>query len=431
MSTPSIGLRTGRGRGRHSAPTAGQTIAILLCPVLPALVFTLPIPLAGSMTAAFGGTPEVGQLVSAIVAISALLTAVLAPLAGRLIDAYGRVRPLAGACVVVAVAGTAPIWLGSLELILASRVLLGAANAVVLTTFVTLIGDGYRLRERDRLFGLQVTVSTVVGVLMPVVVVALAGSDWRVPFALHLIGLPIALLLLLLVPERHRLTRFGARRLPPLEWRGLGTSCGMTALGSLLFYSPIVFLPGRLTEIGVGDRTQLGLYLAVAGIGTVAGASSFGLLPERRTEVLLPVAFVIGGVGVLGAGVGAGGGVALVVASAVVGSFGCGLLLPTLLAWAVGALNIEQRGRSTGWWIGCLTLGPVMLQLISAALAGPLGGVGAVRVVIGIVSLMLAALAPAVVRGSGAASTPGGAPAAGRAPAGAALPTGTRRNLGA
>src|SRR3712207_4922103 len=53
--------------------------------------------------------------------------------AGRIVDRVGRKRLLVGALVGYAFVGTAPLWLPSLQLIVASRVLLGLAEAAIMT----------------------------------------------------------------------------------------------------------------------------------------------------------------------------------------------------------------------------------------------------------------------------------------------------------
>ena len=64
----------------------------------------------------------------------------------------------------------------------------------------------------------------------------------------------------------------------------------------------------------------------------------------------------------------------IVVGSLITG-FSTGMLLPTLLVWAVQRLRYAQRARGTGWWSSALTLGVFVTPLVVAGIAARLGGV--------------------------------------------------------
>jgi MFS family permease len=81
---------------------------------------------------------------------------------------------------------------------------------------------------------------------------------------------------------------------------------------------------------------------------------------------------------------------------AVLTGFGTGLLLPTLLTWAVNRLRFEQRGRGTGLWTGTLFIGqflsPILLAVIGASVGGlqpALGVLGVVTAVAALATLLL------------------------------------------
>ena len=70
-----------------------------------------------------------------------------------------------GALVVYAFVGTAPLWLPSLQLIVASRVLLGLTEAAIMTCCTTLLADYFHGSQRERYLGLQVVFTTVAATL--------------------------------------------------------------------------------------------------------------------------------------------------------------------------------------------------------------------------------------------------------------------------
>ena len=85
-----------------------------------------------------------------------------------------------------------------------------------------------------------------------------------------------------------------------------------------------------------------------------------------------------------------------VIAGVLVASAGTGLLLPTLVAWAVGRIPFASRGRSTGVWTSAFFLGQFLTPLIIGAIQGALSievamAVGIVGIVCAVVAIALAA----------------------------------------
>ena len=144
-----------------------------------------------------------------------------------------------------------------------------------------------------------------------------------------------------------------------------------------------------LDGIGVVSTATLGAASAIASLGSAIGAFLFGRLARLGPAVTVPLAFGLSGVGIVGMGLAAT--VPLVVVSAVVTGFGNGLLLPSLLTWALGSLGFEQRGRGTGVWTSALFLGQFLCPLVVLALSGAVSGLGSALVVVGAVSLAAAA----------------------------------------
>ncbi|MDZ7740455.1 MAG: MFS transporter [Bacteroidota bacterium] len=90
-----------------------------------------------------------------ILTIPALFIAFLSPLAGYIIDEYGRRKTLLYSLALYALAGTSGLYLTNIYAILAGRALLGVAVAGTMTTTITLIGDYFEGMERRRFMGYQ------------------------------------------------------------------------------------------------------------------------------------------------------------------------------------------------------------------------------------------------------------------------------------
>lgn len=350
--------------------------AVLLAPVLPAI------------QEAFAGTAGVAVLAPIVLTAPALMIGLTAPIAGRVLERAGRKRLLVVALVAYGFFGTAPLWLPSLELIVASRVLVGVTEAAIMTCCTTLLADYFRGPERERYFGLQ-TVSTTIAATVFFALGGLLGAQgWRTPFWLYAASLPLALLAARYLWEpAARGAASGTERVP-LPWRRLAVPVGVTLVGGLVFYTLIVELSYVLDGIGVDSSAAIGLISALASLATAAGAFVFPRLAPRGPAITVPPAFLLSGIGlgVLAFAPSTAG----VIVGAVVAGLGNGLLLPALVTWALGSLTFAQRGRGTGVWTAALFIGQFVCPLVVLALSDAIGGLSSALVVIGVVAVVLA-----------------------------------------
>jgi MFS family permease len=373
---------TGRPAGRAEA------LILLLSSCLSVLGAVLLAPVLPRIQDAFAGTAGVETLTPIVLTAPALVIGLTAMIAGRIVDRLGRKRLLVGALVVYAFAGTAPLWLPSLELIVASRVLVGLTEAAIMTCCTTLLADYFHGAQRDRYFGLQVVYTTVAATIFFAVGGALGAQNWRAPFWLYAVSLPLAALAARYIWQPVRGRGVPAQKLPALPRRHLVAPVGVSLIGGLIFYVLIVELAFKLDHVGVESTATIGAVSAVASLGTAAGAFLFGRLARLGAAVTVPLAFALSGAGLIGLALAPG--VPTIVVCAVVTGVGNGLLLPALLTWALGTLTFEQRGRGTGIWTSALFIGQFVCPLAVLGLSGALSGLNAALLVLGAVAVISA-----------------------------------------
>src|SRR4051794_11416073 len=376
---------TGRPAGRP------QALVLLLSSCLAVLGAVLLAPVLPHIEDAFAGTPGVTALTPIVLTAPALVIGLSATFAGRIVDRLGRKRLLVGALVFYAVVGTAPLWLPSLQLIIVSRVLVGLAEAAIMTCCTTLLADYFHGSQRDRYFGLQAVFTTIAATIFFGIGGALGAQNWRAPVWLYAASLPLAVAAARFVWQPAPRAQAAARteKLPPLPWGTLRTPVLVTLIGGLVFYVLIVELSFKLDDIGVDSSATIGAASAIASLGTAIGAFLFARLAKHGPALTVPLAFALSGVGLIGIGLASA--VPLVVVFAVVAGFGNGLLLPALLTWALGPLSFEQRGRGTGIWTSAFFIGQFVSPLVVLALTGAFDSLGTAILVLGVVAVAMAA----------------------------------------
>lgn len=220
-----------------------------------------------------------GMAAGLIITTHGLTIAVTSPLTGWLIDRFGVRLPLASGLLLYAVAGGAGMVASSYPALIASRVLFGAGAAMVFTGTTVALLALYGGPERDRVMGWRGTATALGGVVWPLLAGGLGGLSWHAPFGLYLIGLPVGLAALALMPEtreprgRDRVGVFTLLRQRP-QLLAIFT---LMFLMFVMMYALAVFLPQRLGELGVEQPFLISLLM----LPMAAAASVIGLVYAR------------------------------------------------------------------------------------------------------------------------------------------------------
>jgi MFS family permease len=326
-------------------------------------------PVLPRMTSYFQHQPAVDLLISLVAGLPALFVALLAWPFGMLGDRVGHKRVLFWATVVYGVFGTAPVWLRTLPQIVISRGFVGVAEAAIMTCSTTLIGDYFAAERRARYLALQ----TGTAPLMAMTVIALGGAlgdaDWRNPFLAYGFAFALVPLTALLLWEPVRASApilphamdHRAQTSAPFRWGKLLLICGVTLFAMTAFLITVIQTGFVLTERGLNSPAKIGLWQGVASLANPLGALTFGLVRSRvlakvgSSFALLSAGFFV---------------IALLpgwhsaVFGAVIANYGAGMILPTLITWAIATLPAAQRGTGTGLWMAASFLGQFLSPLV-------------------------------------------------------------------
>ncbi|MEW2121990.1 MFS transporter [Streptomyces sp. NPDC005474] len=369
----------------------GLRLALLMAgSCLPVLGAVLLAPVLPDLQERYRAVPGAAVLVPMILTIPAFTMALIAPLAGVVIDRLGRKHLLVVATALYALFGTAPLWLDSLRAIVASRVLLGAAEACIITCCTTLLGDYYSGRMRDRYLALQTVCATISATVFLILGGVLGDTDWRAPFQLYAVGLLLAPAMAAFVPKPGRNAAEDALLTagpgPTSVLRPAGT-CLLTVFGGIIFYAVPVETAYLMNGLGIQSSGLIGMVTAIASAATITGSVVFASMigsPERRLSAI----FMLCGVGFVVIGLAQN--VAVLIIGAFFNCIGTGLLLPTLLTWATSGLKHANRGRGTGMWTASFFLGQFLCPLVVMALASATGGRATAVSTLGLTSAVVA-----------------------------------------
>lgn len=368
----------------HVAPAAqrspglAQILVLLLTGTLVVMVTAIIGPNLPAMQAHFSDHANADVLVPLTMSVPSLTLAICAIFFGELSDRWGRKRMLVAAALMYAVIGTMPLYLQSLEAIIASRVALGIFEAVLITVSTVLIGDYFVGAKRDRLMTLQTTVAAVSSVALSIVGAALGSYGWRTPYLLYGVGIVFALAMIITLWEPvTRATMSSAQYLAEklsFDVRGLVIRCLIAVGLGTAFLAVATHLGYLLAPIGVSSPTQIGLAFALHSTGTLVGSGIFGALLTSR----VPVTYTLGIASLLGG--------CVLVALPFADTFGTltalafaygaamGVMLPAVVTWNMRELPLSKRGLGTGALNSSLFLGmfigPVLPALIDRVVAG-------------------------------------------------------------
>jgi MFS family permease len=397
ISLPSSAPTGGTTGSTRTVPQGGGRLLVTLLMAgscLPILGAVLLAPVLPKMQDHYDTVAGAKALVPVVLTIPALSLALLAPFAGVIIDRLGRKRLLVVAAVLYSLFGTAPLWLDSLGVIVASRALVGVCEAAIMTCCTTLIGDYYTGRTRDRYLALQTVCTTGSATAFFVLGGAIGSSGWRAPFWLYAVGLLLAPAMAAFLPrsgpvdaaEAEDTPREAARPFPVRKMAGI---CTLSVFGAIVFYTVPVETAYLLDDLGVESSGVIGLATALASAATMAGCIVFARLsgrPERR----LPAIFALCAAGFVV--MSSAGTPAVLIAGAVINCVGTGLLLPSLVTWAMSRLEYADRGRGTGLFMAAFFFGQFICPLILIAVESAVGRLAAAVGLLGLATVLVAAI---------------------------------------
>lgn len=302
--------------------------------------------------------------------LPSIVIAFLAPFLGHIVHKFGKKNSALFALLLFALAGTAGLYLETLNLILASRALLGVSIATLMIVSTSLVGDYFQGEKRNRYMGLQNAFTSVGGLFFVVGGGVLSDINWRYPFAIYLIGavlFPIVYKFLVEKKEDEIAQEQDIQidgKLLPIYF--------LAFLMMIIFYILPTQMPFLMINHFNASGTLTGAIISSAFFFNALGAISFSKLKNRfefATIYLIGLSVVALGFILIG----------LVrevhyfFLTAPMMGFGGGILMTTVTAWMLNRAHHTKRVKSSGYLTSSFFAGQFFSPIITMPLVSYFG----------------------------------------------------------
>ena len=349
-------------------------ITLLLASALTILANAIVAPALPQISAAFSDVKNAEILTKLMLTLPALIIAVAAPITGKLLEKYGRIKVLVVSLVIYAIAGTSGFWLDSLFTILIGRSIFGLGVAGVMTVATTLIGDYFTGEKREQFMGLQGAFIALGGLVFITTAGVLTDIDWRLTFLVY----GFAIVVLILVPialyepevEKHKKQHATStkEKVSSAAWIAIVTAFIIT----VFFYVIPVQIPYYLSTFEGVTGNKIGLALGALTLAQAIASFSYKRVKQNFNYVsIFTIGFIPMAIGF--AIIGFSTLYWQVIVGILFCGLGVGLMMPNANLWIINLVPPHARGK----FVGGITTATFLGMFLSPVIVEPIQkGVG-------------------------------------------------------
>ncbi len=382
------------GSDKPFVPGKG-TLIVLLLAAMPALLGTAAVaPALPLISAAF---PDVSEtLISFIITLPPLATALSGFLIGAISDRYGRKKVLLVSLALFGFSGVSGFFLDSVTAIIFWRMWLGVGLAGLMPTVTTLLTEYYDGPTRARYMGYMSAAMGVGGLVMQTGSGVLAEISWREPFLIYLFGVLVIPLVFFFIrePKReeevtvHEDLHIKSSRPTTLDVKPvllIYVTLFVSLIMMYLISSKIAYL---LTQVADVSTTICGLILGMCALFSAVSSYSFWRFAKRFTPLqMFSLMFLMEGLGLFIIGTAIS--VPVIALGAAIVGFGLGLGTPTGAMWLSSITPQKYLGKIMGGQIVAVYFGVFASSFVGAELLALTGTYSGLFLAIGVVGVVI------------------------------------------
>jgi MFS family permease len=242
---------------------------LLLISSLTIMVGTVIAPSLTEISKHLGFADNPGWLIT----LPSLGVVLSAPLMGWLIDRKGAYTMICWGLIPYALFGVLGAFLHSPCLVIADRILLGAATAAIQTSGTALIADLFDGEKRMKMIAWQGMSIELGGVVFLSIGGLLGEQGWYFPFFIYLIALICFILVLASIPRLYKTNVIVEIPTSKKVSKGVITIVSSAVFAMMLFFTAFTVLPVYLTQIFHFSESETGYFMAFISLIAVAAAS--------------------------------------------------------------------------------------------------------------------------------------------------------------
>lgn len=382
-----------------------QALVIIATSILPMMAIVTLMPVIPAIVQQFKDMVNIMTIAPMVVSAPGLCIALFSPFAGYLTDRLGRRNLLLIFTVFYGLGGILPFFFHNFMALMGGRLLLGVGEAFVLTIGNTLLGDYFSVKDRTKWLMWQGIIGSACGTFILPFSGYLSTLGWYYPFLVYSFAFLItgATYFFIFEPARKvesvQNQTINNGKFPLLA---MMTMAAMTMVAAVLYFVYTLHFTLVLDSMGIKGQS-VGNYTGIASIGVPIGSIFFSAISNKSIYFRFAAMFTLIGLGMIGIGLGTN--ITTVVTSAFIQQLGCGMTIPTLIAWGLSSVPGEFRGRGMGFWTSGFFLGQFISPLVVSSVRSTIGGSWpSTFIVFGIVCVLMAAY-NFLLRNKGTAAT--------------------------
>lgn len=343
------------------------------------IVSSLPL-----ISQTFSDIPNIEFLSKLMLTIPAIIIALFSPIAGHIVDKFGRLKPLYTGIFLFIVGGSSGFYLHDFYVILLGRAVLGLGVSLIMTSSTALIGDYFSEALRHKFMAKQGMTTALGGIVFITTGGLLAQIHWSYPFAIYLVPVLFVPFLLkaLYEPQKHK-------HAEDLEVEAKLLPVYLTAFFVMvLFYMMPTQFPYLIVNTLGGKPQTIGFVIASAMIFNALTSMQYAKIKAHLSYMQIYAStFALFGVGLF----------IISQASSIAGLFfaivpigmGFGLLFVNTNAWFLSRVPAHKRGKASGVLTSSFFLGqfasPILFEPIVSAY-----GIQSLFLIVSVLSIAIA-----------------------------------------